>query len=134
MDSSPARRTKTVHFFVRFEPRPRKASEFRDELMRVTEPTRAEAGCVAQHIYESLSEPVTFAIHSEWIDEAAFEVHAQLPHTVRFLKAAEALTGRPVQGIRTQRDRGRTWSGGSAIAAHQRHLSERHLNATLYIR
>jgi quinol monooxygenase YgiN len=103
----------TVHFFVRFEPKPGKASEFRDELMRVTEPTRAEAGCVAQHIYESLSQPVTFAIYSKWIDEAAFEVHAQLPHTIRFLKAAEALTGHPVQGIRTREIAGGPGAAGA---------------------
>ena len=32
-----------------------------------------------------------FAIHSEWVDEASFELHATLPHTVRFLAAAETL-------------------------------------------
>jgi hypothetical protein len=29
--------------------------------------------------FESVREPFAFAIHSEWVDEAAFEVHAQLP-------------------------------------------------------
>ena len=37
-----------VHsLFVRFEPRPGKAVEFREELLRVVEPTPAETGCVA---------------------------------------------------------------------------------------
>jgi quinol monooxygenase YgiN len=43
-----------------------------------------------------------FAIHSEWVDEAAFELHAKLPHTVRFLQAAEKLLAHPVQGLRTR--------------------------------
>jgi len=43
-----------------------------------------------------------FAIHSEWVDEAAFELHARLPHTVRFLRAAEELLTHPVQGLRSR--------------------------------
>lgn len=76
--------------------------EFREELLRVVEPSRAESGCVAIRIFESIREPLAFAIHSEWTDEAAFELHAQLPHTVRFLGAAEALLTHPVQGLRSR--------------------------------
>jgi quinol monooxygenase YgiN len=57
---------------------------------------------VAVHEFESLREPIVFAIHSEWVDEAAFELHAQLPHTVRFLEAAKELLTHPVQALRTR--------------------------------
>lgn len=76
--------------------------EFRDELLRVVEPTKAEVGCLAIHAFESLREPFTFAIHSEWVDEAAFERHATLPHTLRFLKAAGNLLTHPVAGLRSR--------------------------------
>jgi quinol monooxygenase YgiN len=76
--------------------------EFREEVMRVVELTRAETGCLAIRLFEALREPFVFAIHSEWADEAAFERHAQLPHTVRFLGAAEKLLTHPVQGLRTR--------------------------------
>jgi quinol monooxygenase YgiN len=46
------------------------------------------------------------------VDEAAFELHAQLPHTVRFLAAAEKLLPHPVQGLRT-----REISGGAGAGA-----------------
>jgi quinol monooxygenase YgiN len=92
----------SVHFLVQLTPRPGKAPEFREELVRVVEPSRAEDGCVAIHVFESLREPLVFAIHSEWADEAAFELHARLPHTVRFLKAAAELLTHPVQGLRTR--------------------------------
>ena len=90
----------SVHFFVRFEPLAGKQAEFREELLRVIEATRTENGCLAIHAFESLREPVVFAIHSEWKDEAAFELHTQLPHTIRFLGAAEKLLPYPVQGLR----------------------------------
>jgi quinol monooxygenase YgiN len=92
----------SIHFLVRFEPLPGKEQDFRQELLRVVEPTRAEIGCLAIHLFESLREPFVFAIHSEWVDEAAFELHAQLPHTVRFLGAAEKLLTGPVQGLRSR--------------------------------
>ena len=86
--------------------------EFREQLLRVIEPSRAETGCLAIHVFESLGEPSVFAIHSEWVDEAAFDLHAQLPHTVRFLCAAEGLLTHPVQGLRS-REIG-DWAGAGA--------------------
>jgi hypothetical protein len=55
----------SIHVFVRFEPRPGKEEEFREELLRVVEPTRAESGCLAIHAFEALQEPFVFTIHSE---------------------------------------------------------------------
>ncbi len=101
----------SVHFFVQFEPAPGRETEFRDALLKVEGPSRAEAGCVALHVFESLRQPSRFAIHSEWADEAAFERHAQLPHTVKFVKAAEGLLAHEIQGLRTRQ------IGGGAGAA-----------------
>lgn len=103
----------SVHFFVPFEPPPEKATEFRKELLRVVEPTRAEIGCLAIRAFESLREPFVFAIHSEWVDEAAFELHAQLPHTIRFLGAAERLLPHPVQGLRSREIGGGAGAGAA---------------------
>jgi quinol monooxygenase YgiN len=89
-----------VHFIVRFEPLPGREAEFRAELLRVIEPSRAEPGCLAIYAFESLREPIVFAIHSQWADEAAFDSHAKLPHTVRFLEAAKRYLTHPVQGLR----------------------------------
>ncbi|HEV2486977.1 MAG TPA: putative quinol monooxygenase [Terracidiphilus sp.] len=89
-----------MHFIVRFEPQPGKEREFREALRQVVEPTQAEAGCRGIHIFESLREPFIFAIHSEWADEAAFALHARLPHTVRFLASAKELLTHPVEGLR----------------------------------
>ena len=85
--------------------------EFRAELLRVLAPTRAEAGCLAILIFESLREPFVFAIHSEWVDEAAFDLHARLPHTVRFLEAAKQLLTHPVQGLRSREIDGSSGAG-----------------------
>jgi quinol monooxygenase YgiN len=103
----------SVHFIVRFEPQQGKEAVFREELLRVLGPSRAETGCLAIHVFESLREPFSFAIHSEWVDEAAFELHAQLPHTIRFLGAAEKLLSHPVQGLRSREIAGGAGAGAS---------------------
>jgi len=37
---------------------------------------------------------------AEWVDEAAFELHASLPHTTQFVAAAGELLTHPIQGLR----------------------------------
>lgn len=101
----------SLHFIVRFEPQPGKENDFREELFHVVEPSRAEPGCIAIQVFESIRQPITFAIHSEWADEAAFELHAQLPHTVRFLAASEGLLTHSVQGLRTHQIAGGAGAG-----------------------
>lgn len=104
----------SFHFVVRFEPRPGAEAELRAALLRVVEATRAEPGCVAIHVFESVREPAGFAIQSEWVDEAAFDVHSAMPHTVQFVTAAEALTGRPVHGLRSRQIAGGAGAGAAA--------------------
>ena len=103
----------SVHFIVRFEPRPGKDVAFRQELLRVIEASRAETGCVGIQAFESLRAPCVFVIHSVWVDEAAFDWHAQLPHTIRFLRAAEDLLTHPVQGLRSRQIGGGAGAGAA---------------------
>jgi quinol monooxygenase YgiN len=44
---------------------------------------------------------IHFFIHSRWKDGAAFEYHASLPHTVRFLKRARQLIDHELDTTRT---------------------------------
>ena len=78
------------------------AEAFREELLRVNRPSRAEPGCLRIDVFQTVREPVEFAIHSEWVDEAAFDLHASLPHTLQFIGAAEKLLSHPVKGLRMQ--------------------------------
>jgi quinol monooxygenase YgiN len=91
-----------LYIFARLEPRPGKELQLRDELMRVVEPTRAEPGCLRINLYESTRGPLTYFIHSAWIDEAAFDAHIELPHTVRFTAQVENLITHPLHPVRTR--------------------------------
>lgn len=91
-----------LYIFARFEPRPGKEGQLREELTRNLEPTRAEPGCLRIHLYESTRGPLTYFIHSEWIDEPAFDAHAELPHMRRFLGLIDELITHPLQAMRTK--------------------------------
>lgn len=91
-----------LHTFVRFEAIPEREQQLRAELKSLLEPTRAEPGCIRIHLYEALREPLVFYIHSEWVDEVAFDAHRKLPHMTRFLGLAGGLVTHPVKGIRTK--------------------------------
>lgn len=87
--------------FFRFEPKPGKNKELLDELTRVIPPSRAEPGCVRINLYESTREPLEYFIHSEWIDEQAFEIHAEMAHTRHFLGQLPELMANPFHAVRT---------------------------------
>ena len=91
-----------LHTFVRFEPIAGKEQQLREELKSLLEPTRAEPGCIRIHLYEALRDPLVFYIHSEWVDEAAFDAHPELPHMTRFLSLVKELVTHPVKGLRTR--------------------------------
>lgn len=91
-----------LHVFVRFEPIAGKRQQLHDELILILEPTRAEPDCIRIHLYESTRDPLAFFIHSEWVDEAAFDTHAELPHMKRFLGLVGELITHPLQAVRTK--------------------------------
>ena len=103
----------SFHFIIRFGPGLTEAGAFREELLRVVEPSRQEPGCVRIEVFESVRQPPIFAIHSEWTDESAFELHASLPHTTRFLAAAERLLRHPVEGLHLRQIGGGSGAGQS---------------------
>ena len=88
--------------FVRFYALPGKETDAAEALREVLGPSRGEPGCLRIDAFRSLRDPRLFYIHSKWKDEPAFEIHARLPHTVRFLKRMETLIERALDITRTE--------------------------------
>ena len=90
-----------IHVFVRFHAQPGKAPALEEALAEVVPASRKEAGCLNIHAFRSTRDPQVFYIHSRWKDEAAFDIHAKLPHTVRFIQRAEPLLDHEIQAQRS---------------------------------
>jgi quinol monooxygenase YgiN len=70
------------YVFVRLHAREGEESAVEEVLREVTGPSREEPGCLSFHTFRSMRDPRLFYIHSRWVDEVAFQVHSELPHTV----------------------------------------------------
>ena len=84
-----------VFVFARLHARPGVQGEVRQAMFEVQGPTRAEPGCLSYGAFQSVRDPDEFYIHTRWQDMAAFERHAELPHTVRFVAVVEPLLDHP---------------------------------------
>ena len=91
-----------LFIFARFHARPGLEREVEDAIHDNLDPTRAEAGCLSINAFRSIRDGRLFFIHSRWTNEAAFELHAILPHTVRFLDRVEPLIDHPLDVNRTE--------------------------------
>jgi quinol monooxygenase YgiN len=94
-----------LFIFARFHAREGNEDAVAAALRDVVGPTRAEPGCRAIAVYRSIHDPRLFYIHSCWINEAAFDTHAILPHTVWFLERVQPLLDHPLEVARTVADR-----------------------------
>ena len=91
-----------LFIFVRFHARAGQEPAVERALRDVSGPTRAEPGCLGYQLFRSIRDPRLFYVHSRWRDEAAFDTHADLPHTVRFLEQVSPLVDHPVEATRTR--------------------------------
>jgi quinol monooxygenase YgiN len=92
-----------LFIFARFHARPGREDAVESALRDTVVPSREEAGCLSIHAFRSVRDRRLFYIHSRWKDEAAFEVHAGLPHTVRFIERVAPLIDHPLDVNRTER-------------------------------
>jgi quinol monooxygenase YgiN len=72
------------------------AAALRDQFA----PVRAEPGCTRFEVFRSIRDKRLFFIHSRWRNEAAFEIHAELPHTMRFIERMLPLIDHPLDVTR----------------------------------
>lgn len=85
-----------LFLFARLHARPGCRASLRDAIRLVQGPTRSEPGCGSYQVFQSVRDPDEFMIHSRWRDQAAFDAHAGLPHTERFVAAVEPLIDHPL--------------------------------------
>lgn len=91
-----------LYIFARFRARAGREADLEAALREVVTPTRLEKGCLQIHAFRSVRDSSEFYIHSRWRDEAAFEAHAEMAHTLRFVANVEALTDHALDVSRTR--------------------------------
>jgi quinol monooxygenase YgiN len=87
--------------FGRFHAREGREQAVAGAIRDVAGPTRAESGCIYYGAYRSFRDPRLFFIHSHWTSEAAFDLHAEATHTVRFIEKVKQLIDHELDVNRT---------------------------------
>ena len=85
-----------LFLFARLHARSGNEAALREAIQTVEGPTRLEPGCLDYQAFQSVRVQGEFYIHSRWRDQAAFDLHASLPHTQRFISRTEALMDHPL--------------------------------------
>jgi quinol monooxygenase YgiN len=91
-----------LFIFARFYAREGQEDSVAGVMREMLAPVRTEAGCLAIDVFQSTRDKRLFYVHSHWIDEAAFEDHARLPHTVRFVERVQRLIDHPLEVTRSR--------------------------------
>jgi quinol monooxygenase YgiN len=91
-----------IFIFGRFHARPENEEAVAAAIAHVLGPTREEPGCISIQAFRSIRDPGLFYVHSRWISEEAFDIHANLPHTVSFLERVEPLIDHPLDVTRAE--------------------------------
>jgi quinol monooxygenase YgiN len=92
-----------LFIFGRFHAREGCEDALGEAMRKVVIATREEAGCLEVHGFRSVRDTRLLYLHSHWVDEASFEEHANLPHTVEFLRQVESLLDLPRDVTRTEK-------------------------------
>ena len=91
-----------LFIFARFHAGEGQEAAVAAALHDVVGSSREEPGCLAINTYRSTREKRLFYIHSRWQDEAAFETHALMPHTVRFIARVASLIDHQLEVTRAR--------------------------------
>lgn len=92
-----------LHIVARFHVRAGEEAAALDALRLTAAATRREPGCLDFQVLRGVRDARLLHIHSQFRDEAAFDLHADLPHTVRFLDTIEGLVDQPREITRAER-------------------------------
>ena len=82
--------------FARFHAAPGQEDRMARVLREQARAVRLEPGCLYIQPCRSKREPGRFFLFSRWTDEPAFQVHADLETTNRFISTMEELSDQPV--------------------------------------
>jgi len=91
-----------LYIFARFHAREGMEEVMARAMDDMLPPVRAETDCISINVFRSIHDQRLFYLHSRWLNEKAFEFHATLPHTRRFIETVEPLIDHPLDITRTK--------------------------------
>jgi quinol monooxygenase YgiN len=63
----------------------------RDELLKLVDPTRNEAGCISYTLHQDNDDPAVFLFYETWENMERLEAHMRTEHFLNYVAAVEAM-------------------------------------------
>lgn len=76
--------------------KPGKEEDVKKALLKLIEPTRAEAGCINYDLHQAVDDRSVFVFHENWTSRRDLDEHLAKPHLEEFMTVAENLLDEPV--------------------------------------
>jgi quinol monooxygenase YgiN len=89
--------------FARFHAREEQEAAVEALLREQVPKVRVEPGCLSIEAYSSTRDPRLYFLQARWTGKAAFEAHAMLPNTDRFVEQMQALIDHPFEASTARR-------------------------------
>jgi quinol monooxygenase YgiN len=86
-----------VTVFVYLHAHPSTRVALQTAVAQILAPTREEPGCLSVEAFCAAHDPQELITFSRWDNQAAYEHHTQMSHTVGFLERAVPLLDRPLR-------------------------------------
>src|SRR5215469_4354423 len=91
-----------LYIFARFHAQDGMEENIAAAMREMLPPVRREEGCISIDVFRSTRDKRLFCLHSRWVNEAAFDLHATLPHTQHFIETVETLIDHPLDVMRVR--------------------------------
>ena len=84
-----------ITFVAKIKSKPGKEAQVKSELLKLIQPTRAEAGCLSYDMHELLAEPGLFLFYENWKTKKDIDAHFKTPHVLSVLANVSDLLALP---------------------------------------
>ncbi len=74
---------------ARIEASPGRAELVKSELLKLVEPTLAEAGCLQYDLHQDNDDPAVFLFYENWESRELWQNHMNSPHIAAYARATE---------------------------------------------
>jgi quinol monooxygenase YgiN len=76
--------------------KPGMEQRMQQDLLRLLEPTRSEAGCITFDLLIDRNDPTVFMLYENWENQAALDAHFEQPYVKLVLQAYEVTLAEPI--------------------------------------
>ena len=82
---------------AKFEAKPGMENSYKEELQKMLDPSRAEAGCLNYSVYQSTDNPAMMFTYENWTGKDALDAHMETPYFKTLGEISQEMLTKPIE-------------------------------------